>query len=126
MPTLKTLARWLPAIAITLTSIILSSMPTIRQMPTFWNADKLVHLVCFGGLAFWVAFATDNADRGNLYRWLIPVIITSLYGACDEIHQSFTPGRSCSVFDWLADTIGAMLGSWAYPLTTTLLRKLFH
>jgi VanZ family protein len=34
--------------------------------------------------------------------------ITSLYGMSDESHQFFTPHRSVDVFDWLADTTGAI------------------
>lgn len=118
------IARWIPAAAIMGVSIVLSSMPTIEQMPQFWNADKLVHLICFGGLSFWVAFGANGAGRNRLWRWLIPVIITSAYGICDEIHQSFTPGRNCSVLDWVADTCGGALGSWAYMVVVDIWDKL--
>ena len=47
--------------------------------------------------------------------------LTSLYGIIDEIHQSFTPGRSCSVFDWFADTAGAAAGIFAYVLLLYIL-----
>ncbi len=91
------------------------------MMPSFWNADKLVHLICFGGLTFWVAFGCSGLvcakSWGNrLWLWLIPVIVVAVYGGLDEFHQSFTPGRSCSVFDWLADVAGASLGSLAHLL----------
>ena len=35
--------------------------------------------------------------------------IASLYGISDEFHQSFVPGRTPDVVDWLADTSGALL-----------------
>ena len=107
---LKTFLRWLPALFITACSWYLSSQPTIEHMPQFWNADKLVHLVCFGGLAFWVAFGLGTKLPLKL-RIALPALLTSLYGIVDEIHQSFTPGRSCSVWDWCADTLGAVLGA---------------
>lgn len=48
-------------------------------------------------------------DRGC--RWakaaVLAILITSAYGALDEFHQRFTPGRSCDVRDWMADTVGA-------------------
>ena len=79
-------------------------------MPGFWNADKLVHCVCFAGLTFWVAFSVGTKLPSKM-RILLPVIIVSLYGIVDEIHQSYVPGRECSVLDWCADTIGALIGS---------------
>jgi VanZ family protein len=38
----------------------------------------------------------------------------SLYGASDEIHQGFVPGRSPEVWDWVADTLGSIAGVLAY------------
>jgi VanZ family protein len=29
----------------------------------------------------------------------------------DEIHQSFVPGRDANVWDWVADTLGALAGA---------------
>lgn len=110
--------------AIAVTSCTLSSMPTIESMPTFFGADKLVHTVCFGGLAFWIAFGFNGAGRDRWTKWAIPAILTSVYGIADELHQSFTPGRSCSVYDWIADTLGGALGSLAYLWVATLFLKL--
>jgi len=39
------------------------------------------------------------------------VTIASLYGITDEWHQSFTFGRDASVWDWTADTVGAVLAA---------------
>ncbi len=82
-------------------------------MPTFWNADKLVHCICFAGLAFWVAFAVGTKLPAQ-WRIALPMIIVSVWGITDEIHQSFTPGRESSVFDWCADTVGAIVGSLVF------------
>ena len=38
------------------------------------------------------------------------VVLASTYGAIDELHQSFVPGRVPSVTDWITDTCGAVLG----------------
>lgn len=113
MNRLKKILRWIPALCIFGCNWYLSSQETIEQMPTFWNADKLVHCICFAGLAFWVAFALGTKLPAQ-WRIALPVIIVSVWGITDEIHQSFTPGREPSVFDWCADTIGAVIGSLVF------------
>ncbi len=95
-------------------------------MPSFFNADKLVHLVCFGGLAFWVAFGVEGLSPKRLWQILLPVIIVSVYGVVDEVHQSFVAGRTASVFDWLADTIGAVMGSFVYVWVLRIYDKYFR
>ncbi|WP_407399859.1 VanZ family protein [Treponema sp.] len=30
------------------------------------------------------------------------------------MHQSFVPGRSCSIYDWIADTAGAVSGALTF------------
>ncbi len=113
--------RWLPAFFIICCSWYISSQ-SIVPMPSFNYADKAIHFVCYAGLAFWMAFAYKSKhlipkDIG------IPIILTSVYGIIDEIHQSFVPGRSCSVFDWIADTTGAFLGVLVFILTYTYIKE---
>jgi VanZ family protein len=38
------------------------------------------------------------------------ILLASLYGVSDEVHQAFVPFRESSWLDWLADTVGAALG----------------
>lgn len=38
-------------------------------------------------------------------------VLASIYGVTDELHQIFTPGRSCDPMDWLVDTCAAILGA---------------
>ncbi|GHV88731.1 hypothetical protein AGMMS50267_10910 [Spirochaetia bacterium] len=42
---------------------------------------------------------------------ILTALISSIYGIVDEVHQFYVPGRDCNVWDWLADTAGAILGS---------------
>lgn len=117
-----TLLKWLPAAFIFACSWYLSSQPTIEHIPQFWNADKLVHCICFAGLAFWVAFGCGT-KLPRSRRILLPLVIVSAYGVIDELHQSFTPGRSCSPFDWMADTTGALLGSLVFLAVASFYQK---
>lgn len=117
-----TFLKWLPALLIFMISFYLSSQPIIQKMPSFPFADKIVHFICFGGLAFWVAFGC-NISGFRLKEIILPSFIVSFYGIIDEIHQSFTPGRSSTVSDWIADTIGALLGSFAFFLLIKVLKN---
>jgi VanZ family protein len=66
-------------------------------------------------------------------RWALlwTALISAVYGVIDEIHQYFVPGRDCNVWDWTADTIGAILGALAmmavyryvYPLAGRLVSR---
>lgn len=98
-------------------------MPTVEMMPHFWNADKVVHTICYGGLALCVAFGYVGGGHRGLRGLIVPIVLTAAYGMIDEVHQSFTPGRSCSLLDWAADLLGATLGSLAYLLAARLVTK---
>jgi VanZ family protein len=63
-------------------------------------------------LAFlcWRALAARLSVRR---RVLCVVAGASLFGALDEVHQRFIPGRTADPRDWTADTLGAALGAGA-------------
>lgn len=115
-------ARWIPAMLIIAASWHISSKPTV-PLPNFQHADKAVHCVCFAALSFWIAFACGTRKSAPI-RLTLPIFFTSLYGIVDEVHQHFTPGRTCSVFDWLFDTVGAVLGSIAFYIFCIFLIRL--
>jgi hypothetical protein len=64
--------------------------------------------------------------KGCWSKWpaWLAVLIVSAFGATDEWHQSFVPGRDCDVFDWLADTAGAALAVTLYVKWTWYRRLL--
>lgn len=72
--------------------------------------DKIVHFAVYGLLATLVS----RAGRGG-WRWALwSLVLVSVYGASDEWHQSFVPGRMCEFADWVADTFGAALAIGLY------------
>ena len=46
----------------------------------------------------------QHNDRKKLI--MVVLLIGALYGASDETHQLFVPGRSCDIADWIADCVG--------------------
>lgn len=75
--------------------------------------DKIAHLLLYAGLAFLVRLALRGTRLGPLAALAGAVAIASAYGATDELHQRFVPGRTCDVWDWAADTLGALVGAGA-------------
>lgn len=65
------------------------------------------HVVAYAALAFawWAALTTR--ERSLRASWVAG--LTVLYGAADEWHQSFVPGRTCSWVDLVSDGMGAAL-----------------
>lgn len=66
--------------------------------------DKLAHLASYAVLSGLLR----AAGLGSGWAFALAV----LYGASDEWHQRFVPGRDASLADWVADTVGAGLGAW--------------
>ena len=79
--------------------------------PGIPNFDKVAHFSVYGLLATLLV----RLGRGPRAVWLA-LLATSLYGASDEWHQYFVPGRSCELGDWLADTTGGALAVALYRL----------
>ena len=44
---------------------------------------------------------------------VLAVLISTLYGVSDELHQSFVPGRTADAWDVLKDLAGAAVGAVA-------------
>lgn len=98
------------------TIFILSSLTgeELQVMPGPLLAfDKLVHALAFAAGAVLLALAlkqTLGVHKGRLFWFTILGI--ALFGAFDEIHQLFTPGRTGADFlDWIADMIGGSIAT---------------
>ena len=78
-----------------------------------FSEDKIAHFLIFGLVATSILRTPKFKDL-SLRSLLITVLITSAYGAFDEVRQSLTPGRSVEFADWLADTFGAFAAVTAY------------
>jgi len=100
---------WGYAVAISIGSAIPTAPPGPPWIPYF---DKLEHIVEYGilgALAARFALTSPHLWWRNFAWWLFPILI-AVYGCLDELHQSFVPGRICSLGDWAADSIGGLLG----------------
>lgn len=105
------LRAWGPALLWAALIFTLSSRSRVPG-PDFPNSDKVAHFGAYAILG--LALAYGAARSGAAPLWMI--VLGSLYGASDEVHQSFVPGRSPDVADWVADSAGAIVGVLAFQL----------
>jgi VanZ family protein len=69
----------------------------------------------FGHFGIYGLLGTLVCRQGRGWRAAIwSLIVVSAFGASDEWHQSFVPGRSTDFRDWVADTSGAALAIVLY------------
>jgi len=101
---------WGPALAYAAGIFVLSAIPDMPA-PPMGVSDKTAHSTLYSGFAVTLVWGFAGGRLAGL-GWrsaLAAIAAASLYGVTDEFHQSFVPGRTCDVFDWMADTRGAML-----------------
>ena len=95
-----------------LTIFIVSSISQ-QHLPEFTEkiSDKILHFSAFGMLGLLMVNSFKHSRNNILqnYAGSLAVIISSIYGIFDELHQKLVPGRMCSFTDWLADTTGALI-----------------
>jgi len=99
----------------------LSHQPGLQTPMLFSGQDKVLHAAVYAVLGLLLLAAQPRQTQGYSWRQMgISVLIASLYGLSDEIHQHFVPGRSPEVLDWAADSAGALI---AVSLLAWLSRK---
>lgn len=90
-------SRWTAPALWAVVILIGTSWPSISVGPDVSGLDKLVHFGMYAVLT-------------------VLVLGVLLLGAVDEWHQAFIPGRSTSLADWFADSLGAVAGALAVRL----------
>jgi VanZ family protein len=107
---------WLPALMCAGAIFFLSAQSQLPQIgPQFENKDKVEHFIAYTTLWFCILLPLRYGHRLSLAKAIIvALLLTSTYGASDEFHQRFVPGRDCDVLDWAADTFGGFIAASAY------------
>lgn len=99
-------------------AIYMASSKDTSSVPLPLYVDKAVHGVEFGILCLLICWSISYAhvSAKNIYKIVLPIALTSIYGATDEFHQSFTPHRSVEFLDWVADTVGATIAGFGWQV----------
>jgi len=112
MKIIKSILRWVPAIAVMTVIYGFSSIPA-REMPSFGIFDLVVkkggHVLGYGLLALAIWYGMNFEKRS----WRLVLLLAIVYAVTDEFHQSFIPGRHPSWVDALViDGGGAAVMIW--------------
>ena len=107
---------WAPPLLYMALIFVISSMkqPPL-PMPKFeWlTIDKLYHFIEYAILGGLLARAFVKAKPSvvpSQLIWGLAAVLSILYGASDEWHQTFVPGRLATLADWVADVLGSIAG----------------
>ncbi len=108
--TLKDAGLWGPVLLVAGAILAFSHMS--RPPSPTGAPDWLLHGIEFGVLSLFLSRALAGGWGGRLSRRgaVLTLVLGVLYGAGDEWHQSFIPGRVASGRDLVADGAGTLLG----------------
>ena len=107
--------RWLLVALYVAVIFVLSAQPGLALPGTFELKDKLAHALEYAGLS-WLMYGAVRASWPRATaarRALLTMLTIAVLGVGDEIFQMIVPLRDSSVYDWIADMVGASLAqSW--------------
>jgi VanZ family protein len=112
--------RW-AAVAGYMVAIFVVSAGPGPALPPGQHVDKVLHAGAYALLAgLWAWALARGRLRDASWRTLLAAwAIASAYGATDELHQLFVPGRQADVFDFASDALGAAAAAgavWAWGI----------
>lgn len=101
----------------------LSSRTHLPTPMLFMHQDKVVHTAAYFimGVLAW-RFFNDYFNKQSTV-FIVSICFCSLYGISDEWHQSMVPGRTPDIWDWLVDTLGAILAMACIHLVKKRFKK---
>ena len=99
---------YIPLIIYWVILFIATSLP-VERLPSIGFTDKINHLIAYFILAVLLNLTLIYQRKSQLLFEKAPIatiVICLFYGALDEVHQLFVPGRSAEILDWVADALG--------------------
>ncbi len=102
---------YIPLTLYWVTLFIFTSIPSSR-VPNVGINDKTEHSTAFfilGCLLNLMLYYQDGSPFLKKHFNIATIFFGFLYGALDELHQMFVPGRSCDIYDWLSDASGILI-----------------
>jgi VanZ family protein len=112
---MSTVYRWGPALVWMAVIFMLSAQSGLRvteDAAVDLPIRHVAHMLSYGLLAALLLYGLSwhQPQRWNSRLAGLAVILATLYGVTDELHQRFVPGRTGNLVDIGWDFLGAMLG----------------
>jgi VanZ family protein len=111
-PTLRRRLAFSAVLTVMAVIFVVSGQPKTDPNDLLWNVpdalQNLLHIPAYALIA-----ATWCLTLPRWREWRTSVLIVALcvaFGALDEWHQSFTPGRHADLHDLLHNAVGAIVG----------------
>ena len=104
---------WAPVAAWAVIIFLFSSLSVTPTTEIYWQdfvVKKTAHVIEYGIFAALLYRALRSEGVEKINAGLLAILVSVIYGATDEFHQGFTPGREPRVRDVVFDTIGAIAG----------------
>jgi VanZ family protein len=108
VPVIRFFLLWGPAFAQMAVIFGVSSVSHLSRLPGGLS-DHAGHFAGYALLSTLLVRALA-AGRWSGVTWrtvTLAWVLSALYGASDEWHQRFVPGRFAGIDDWIADALGA-------------------
>lgn len=118
------LLYWLPVIFYASVIILLSSLPIKIEEVPFRNYDKVIHFFEYGIFAvLWFrALRASIGSASVLGPAIATFLISSAFGALDELYQNYTPYRVSDLYDVAADATGSFT-AMSFAVIINFLRR---
>ena len=108
---------WLPVIVwmgVIFTGSSIGNVPRVGGSTLDGLVHRAAHLVEFAVLCGLVLRAASKDKPVTKRDVISALVVVALYGASDEFHQRFTPGRNSEGLSVLFDVAGGMIGALVY------------
>jgi VanZ family protein len=108
---------WLPVVvwmSVIFFGSSIGNLPLVGSKTSDQVVHRIAHLLEFAVLGAVVLRAVTRDRLITKREIILTAIITALYGASDEFHQRFTPGRSSEGLSVLFDAAGGLIGAWVW------------
>ena len=107
---MKIFKLWFPVLIWASFIFWLSSIPHLKSNLEF---DLMLRKIAHVFEYFILTLLLHRAFKGSFsmstfHLFIYPAVFSFLYAASDEFHQSFVPGRNCSVRDVFIDAVGIL------------------
>lgn len=103
------------SITLLLASFIFYMSSKIFEVPSYTASwiSFVYHISVFATLNFFLMISILRG-REDYVLFFTCMLLAIIYGAGDELHQYFVPGRTCALDDVCLDSVGVLLSSMFY------------